>query len=204
MTAPLGPAGLSALPALLRPRLDEESGGVPGALALSAASFRATVLEAMLQAAGPGSGVANGESAAAPPAPAAPVAADTRAVGHEAERTGVDPALLAALRRTENGGRGREFGVLSTPASGLEAQARVAAVSIRNSLARYAAQGGAAVDPATGRYTEDFLRFFSARYAPVGAANDPAGLNRFHAKNLIALYAAEARRGTDSVVPGSS
>jgi hypothetical protein len=47
------------------------------------------------------------------------------------------------------------------------------------------------VDPVTGRYTDEFMRFFSGRYAPVGAANDPGGLNRHHAGNLLRL---DARR----------
>jgi len=44
------------------------------------------------------------------------------------------------------------------------------------------------VDPVTGRYTETFLRFLSSCYAPAGAENDPSGLNRYHAANLIAIY----------------
>ena len=114
--------------------------------------------------------------------------AETTLVAQEAARTGVDPALLAAIRKAENGGPGREFGILSVPAPTLEGQARVAANTVRNTLLRYAQQGGQAVDPVTGRYTEGFLRYLSARYAPVGAANDPLGLNRNHAANLIALY----------------
>ena len=110
-------------------------------------------------------------------------------IEREAARTGVDPALLAALRRVENGRPGREFGVLSVSAPGLEDQARVAATSIRNAASRFERQGGQAIDPATGGYTDGFLRFFSARYAPVGAANDPHGLNRHHAQNLQRLYA---------------
>jgi hypothetical protein len=113
---------------------------------------------------------------------------EAEVIGREAQRVNIDPALLAALRRVENGGPGREFGVLSVPAPGLEEQARVAANTIRKNAARFVRQGGEVIDPATGRYTEAFLRFFSARYAPLGAGNDPNGLNRFHAANLIALY----------------
>jgi hypothetical protein len=140
--------------------------------------------------------------AASPEAPAAATEPQSSAVSapsreaaliaQEAARTGVDPALLAAIRKVENGPPGREFGVLSVPAPTLEGQARVAANTVRNTLQRYAQHGGQAVDPVTGRYTEAFLRYLSARYAPVGAANDPLGLNRSHAANLIALY----RRGS--------
>jgi len=101
----------------------------------------------------------------------------------------IDPRFLHALRRAENGGPGREFGVLSVPAPTYQDQARVAAESIRRNVERFDAQGRSAIDPATGRYTEEFIRFFSSRYAPIGAGNDPAGLNRSHARNLIRLYA---------------
>ena len=100
---------------------------------------------------------------------------------------GVDPNFLAALRQTERGGPGREFGVLSVPAPTYEAQATIAAQTIRANQRRFEAQGGVAVSP-EGRYTPEFIQFFSARYAPIGAANDPTGLNRAHARNLAQFY----------------
>jgi hypothetical protein len=106
-----------------------------------------------------------------------------------ASQAAIDPRFLHALRRAENGGPGREFGVLSVPAPTYQDQARLAAQSIRRSVERFDAQGRSAIDPVTGRYTEEFIKFFSSRYAPIGAGNDPAGLNRFHARNLIRLYA---------------
>jgi hypothetical protein len=113
-----------------------------------------------------------------------------------ASRASVDPRFLGALRRAENGGPGREFGVLSVPAPTYEDQVRLAAASIRRNVERFEATGRVAVDPAIGRYSEEFIRFFSNRYAPVGAANDPTGLNQHHARNLIRLYAqASSTRG---------
>ncbi len=73
-----------------------------------------------------------------------------------------------------------------------EDQVRLAAASIRRSVERFEATGRVAIDPATGRYSEEFIRFFSNHYAPVGAANDPNGLNWHHARNLIRLYAQAA------------
>ena len=133
-------------------------------------------------------------SASAPPVPTR----ERALIAQEAARTGVDPDLLAAIRRAESGGPGREFGVLSVPAPTLEGQARVAANTVRNTLVRYAQHGGQAVDPETGRYTEGFIRYLSARYAPVGAANDPLGLNRNHAANLIALYRRVSSEGAQA------
>jgi hypothetical protein len=195
VTTPIAPAIALAIAAHGRTAL--ASGNPPEGtstlLRAGALSFDAAVLEALLsretgRAAevtqvqlDPGPAEARGNTAAFPDREAAVIA-------READRTSIDPALLVALRRAENGRPGREFGVLSVAAGGLEGQARVAATTVRNTLARFEQGGGVAVDPATRRYSEDFLRFLSARYAPVGAPNDPSGLNRHHAANLIALY----------------
>jgi hypothetical protein len=119
-------------------------------------------------------------------------AAEKVLIRDAASRAAVDPRFLGALRRAENGGPGREFGVRSVSAPTYEDQVRLAAASIRRNVERFEASGRVAVDPATGRYSEEFIRFFSNRYAPVGATNDPAGLNQHHARNLIRLYAQAA------------
>jgi len=100
----------------------------------------------------------------------------------------VPVAALIALRATENGGPGREFGVLSVPAPTYGDQLLVAARSFRHSEDRYEQQTGKGARDETGHYTEAFLRFFSARWAPIGAENDPDNLNSHHANNLVAFY----------------
>lgn len=113
-----------------------------------------------------------------------------------AEKYGVPAAALAALRVAENGGPGREFGVLSVPAPTYRQQAEVAANSLRNAEARFEAaylqssEGRGRARDFAGRYTDAFLRFFSGRWAPAGAENDPRGLNAHHAQNLIDAYRA--------------
>lgn len=201
MTTPIGPAAIAlalAARGIGSSASANTTGGTASLLSVGPLSFDAAVLEALLGRGTPSAVDAptGGEtqvhldlSPAATPgnSPASPDR-EAAVIAREAERTSIDPALLVALRRTENGGPGREFGILSVSADGLEAQARVAATTVRNTIARFAHRGGVAVDPTTRRYTEDFLRFLSARYAPVGAPNDPSGLNRHHAANLIALY----------------
>ena len=201
MTAPwdAGPleATLLSAGALARPR-STVNPDTPPLVELAGLSFRETVAEA-LRRHDASQGAASDPEAAGAMEAGAPVslpdtdrvrqsAQEAGVIAREAARTGVDPSLLSALRRTENGGMGREFGVLSVAAPDVEAQARVAANTIRNTQARFEQEGGTVVDAASGRYTEAFLRFFSSRYAPLGAQNDPAGLNRFHAANLIANY----------------
>ena len=218
MTSPLGDARLwGILSGVTRPRALTEGGGTPetgpALLQLGSISFETAVLEALVERGAPQADPRAGGDAAPPALPAtelvsrdAPAAApaageagsspEAAAIGREAERTGIDPSILVALRRTENGAPGKEFGVVAVAANGLDAQARVAANTIRNTLQRFERGGGRAVDPLTGRYTDGFLRFLSARYAPVGAPNDPTGLNRNHTANLIALYRkASAQRG---------
>ena len=186
---PLGPASLLADPS--------ETSAL---LHLAGVSFEAAVSEAISKVAQERAAEVEAEAEAAGAAAArssepllVKVSADhegqeATAISREADRTGIDPKLLVALRRAENGGPGREFGVLSVAAPGVDAQARVAANTVRNTVQRFERGGDGAVDPATGRYTDAFLRYFSARYAPIGAVNDPTGLNRHHAANLIALY----------------
>jgi len=113
---------------------------------------------------------------------------DEVAIIHEvANEMGIDPTALAALRKTEAGGPGREFGVLSVSAPTYYEQARIAAQSISNAIGRAGTKGIMVFD-AGGRYTAEFLHDFSARYAPIGAENDPAGLNKNHARNLVSWY----------------
>jgi hypothetical protein len=138
-------------------------------------------------------------SPTAPPGSSVPVptspADEAGTIASHARREAVDERFLRALRRAENGRPGREFGVLSVPAPTFDDQARIAAGSVRRSIERFEKAGGRAIDPATGRYTDEFIRFFSARWAPVGAANDPTGLNRYHARNLARLYAKASAEG---------
>ena len=112
-----------------------------------------------------------------------------------AQQQGVDWRFLKALRRTENGAGGREWGVLAVPAPTYTEQGTVAARTIRHTLGRYWQH--VQQDPwdeSLGGYTHDFVRYFStggpgwAGYAPLGADNDPDGLNANHLHNLLAFY----------------
>lgn len=114
-----------------------------------------------------------------------------------AMKHGIDHRLLIALRATENGGPGREFGVLDPACRTWDEQAEWAARTIRHTVSRFAVHVGERVewwDDHHGRYTEAFLLYFSRGgpgydgYAPLKAANDPTGLNANHWPNLARYY----------------
>lgn len=105
-----------------------------------------------------------------------------------AAEIGVPAAFLAAIRIAENGRAGREFGVLSESADTYEAQARIAALSIRNNSYRYVARFKEWPTDAQGGLSEAFTKFMAARWAPVGATNDPTSLNANWPRNVWRVY----------------
>jgi hypothetical protein len=88
-------------------------------------------------------------------------------------------AMLFAIRKTENGGPGIEFGVLHPKAKGtnLDTQAGWAAATILKNKARY-----------NSKKDGDFISFLGSRYAPKNAENDPHGLNANWVKNATHHY----------------
>lgn len=121
------------------------------------------------------------------PVPSSAPRAPIDPIGTVAMEEGVDPALLRAIRGAEGGGPGRQLGVLSVAAPTLEDQARVAARSLAESARRYEERTG---KPAYvgGEPSQPWLRDFASRWAPIGAANDPSGLNRNFLRNLQSQY----------------
>src|SRR6266850_2047236 len=94
---------------------------------------------------------------------------------------------LVSLRLVENGGEGREFGVIEPPAPLYAQQLHIAKHSFQNHEHRCALLMPIR-DPVTGLYRDEFLRAFSAHWAPIGVENDPHNLNVNHAPNLVATY----------------
>lgn len=98
---------------------------------------------------------------------------------------GIDPYLTMSLLKAENGTKGRFFGVLKEEANGFEAQLDWALKLIQEYEVRYpqpgVSNGGTARD-ANGRYTVDFLAYFSEIYSP-SQANNP-----YHFNNLCSNY----------------
>jgi len=96
---------------------------------------------------------------------------------------GDDFLILLAIRLAERGGEGKEFGIVHPKAWGtnLDTQAGWAACTVVKNRKRYESQ----VRSGT---TCDFITFLGNRYCPIGAANDPKGLNRNWGKNVTYFY----------------
>lgn len=100
----------------------------------------------------------------------------------------VDARLMGAIRKAENGGPGREFGVVSIFAPDLDSQARAAAQTIANNVTRFQNQTGLVAYGDDGRYSDAFIEFLGSRYAPIGASNDPTNLNQYWVSNVESYY----------------
>jgi hypothetical protein len=109
---------------------------------------------------------------------AKPVVDELSIINSVADAYGLDEKsrrLLYAIRKAENGAQGKEFGVLNSeamrfaddpdPAKSFKIQAMWAAGTIKK------------------RFKGD-LKSFADRWAPIGAENDPEGLNKNWLKNI--------------------
>ena len=106
--------------------------------------------------------------------------ADVRAVAHD---FGLDPALLQAVVTAE--GNILKAVQCSIPT----VQTRSEALRI---LARSAAHAMTDYIKSSDQYRAEFVAFWGDRWAPVGAANDPKGLNANWIQNVRKLWAAGA------------
>ena len=86
--------------------------------------------------------------------------------------------ILFAIRTAENGRKGIEFGVLHPRAvdqpNSLRVQAGWCAATISKNYKRWTDSGE----------NTDFITFLGNRYCPVGADNDPNGLNKYWISNV--------------------
>ena len=98
-------------------------------------------------------------------------------------------ALSLAVRRQENGGKGTVFGVMAAKETDLEEQARWAVVTFLKNIERWER----AMKEENWRLKcpskeLDYIAYLGNRWAPVGASNDPAGLNQYWIPNVQRLY----------------
>lgn len=106
----------------------------------------------------------------------------------ECQLRNVDVAFIMAIRQIENGGPGKEFGVLSVSAPTYADQLRICVSTVAHRLESYT------VNPLTrnpfGRvtYNPKWIAYFAAIWAPGGVQNDPNGLNKNWLPNVLKAY----------------
>jgi hypothetical protein len=101
---------------------------------------------------------------------------------------GVDPLFIAAIRHAENGGPGREFGVLSVSAPSYAEQLSVCCATVRHRLALSPINPFMGIASPRLRYSDEFISHFASIWAPSHADNDPTNLNANWATNVTNAY----------------
>lgn len=107
---------------------------------------------------------------------------------------GIDPFFVAAIRKAENGAAGREFGVLTVKAPTYSEQLEAACATVRNRMVEHPPRyRPRLLTSGISRLclNDDWIEWFAARWAPLGASNDPNSLNVHWSDNVIALYRRE-------------
>jgi len=83
--------------------------------------------------------------------------------------------IVAAIRYAENGRAGREYGILHPRVKPTyRSQAGWCAATVQKNYDRWVKAGSKG----------EYIKFLGARYCPVGADNDPTGLNKHWIKNV--------------------
>ena len=76
--------------------------------------------------------------------------------------------IVAAIRYAENGGKGKEYGIIHARCpKGYRAQAGWCAATVQKNYDRWVKAGRKG----------EYIAFLASRYAPIGVDNDPNGLN---------------------------
>lgn len=83
--------------------------------------------------------------------------------------------IVAAIRYAENGGKGKEYGILHPRVKPTyRSQAGWCAATVQKNYDRWI----------KAMPRQSFIEFLGARYCPVGAKNDPKNLNRWWCRNV--------------------
>lgn len=100
----------------------------------------------------------------------------------------IDHRLLMALRVAENGGDGRQFGVLSVSAPTYAEQLHIAARTVAHRLWTYPGNPLTATPYNEVVVSVNWAHYFASIWAPQGVANDPHGLNVNWTKDFLTAY----------------
>lgn len=109
-----------------------------------------------------------------------------------AQLRSLDPQFLRAIRQQEHGGESRYFGIIEAGVDSWQEQLNACANTVAHRLELYPANPLQRCFNANNqvrlRYTPSFIAYFSSHYAPIGADNDPTGMNKSWYSNVLSLY----------------
>jgi hypothetical protein len=95
-----------------------------------------------------------------------------------------DEQIVKAIYKAEGGQKAKyPYGIRSIKCEGEKACRKICLNTVRNNRVRFARTKGA---------PQEFISFLGHRYCPVGASNDPKGLNKNWQKN-VRFFLAKAR-----------
>ena len=102
----------------------------------------------------------------------------------------VDPYYIMAIRQAENGGNGKEFGVLSENAPTYADQLRLCVSTVAHRLESFPGNPLQRDPFGRIRYNPKWIAYFQSIWAPVGldVGNDPTHLNNNWLKNVLSFY----------------
>lgn len=106
----------------------------------------------------------------------------------EALKHNVDPDFIRTIRHVENGGAGREFGVLSTSAPTYPDQLHVAVITVAHRLELFPKNPLIRDHNGRIKYSPNWIAYFANIWAPGGVDNDPDNLNKNWYKNALEFY----------------
>jgi len=99
-------------------------------------------------------------------------------------------AFMLAIRKQEGGKEGKEFGIMHEEAinKNLITQAEWAFATILKDTKRWHLNTLICVGDRKREDFADWIEYFGTKYCPVGAENDPMGLNKFWLPNVRRNY----------------
>ena len=106
---------------------------------------------------------------------------DTGKVNIDKENREYLSVIVAAIRYAENGGQGKEYGILHPRANTYRKQAGWCAKTVSN---KYKAWKELVRKGKLDDGNKSFLIYLGSKYAPIGADNDPHGLNKNWVPNV--------------------
>ena len=109
-----------------------------------------------------------------------------------ASKHNLDYQWIRTIRAIENGGEGKQFGVLGVGADSYQAQLEVCCTTVAHRLEIYPANPlqrcYSAASVARMRYTRGWISYFASIWAPIGVSNDPTKLNSNWLSNALLTY----------------